>query len=139
MKETDPYLQHLNREWDVAGWPKDGDDMQARIYRNIRDLLEIFSEENHSGTSAPYTINLFKRIAAFEPILPLTGEADEWEEVGSGVYQNKRCSHVFKESDGAYDSEGKVFVESDGGGYTSIDSRVKISFPYTPEREVVHV
>jgi hypothetical protein len=75
----------------------------------------------------------------------LTGEDWEWSDVrhnsdGSIHYQNKRCSHVFKDETGAYDINGKVFYEwyTDENGekfkshYTSRDSRVPVTFPYIP-------
>ena len=133
------YVKHLDREWDAMGWPKEGDDPQAWIYQNLRQLLEAFSKGDHSGSSAPYAVSLFKKLALFEPIGPLTGKPDEWEEVGPGVFQNKRCSHVFKENGRAHDNNGKVFVEPDGTSFTSGDSRVLIKFPYKPETEYVHL
>ena len=138
--QHDAHIKHLNREWNAAKWPKKGNDMQARIYRNIFDLLMTFSEENHSGTTAPYTIDLFSKLALFKPIVPLTGEDDEWIEVGEGVYQNRRCSNIFKEKGEAYNIEGKIFVESGGGSYTNKDSRVVIKeFPHTPTSEYITV
>ena len=109
------YLDHLDREWEAMGWPKeDDDDPQVWIYRHLRKLLNAFDGEGHSGTSAPYTINLFRKLASFEPIGPLTGADSEWNEVGDSLYQNNRCGHVFKEDGQAYDSQGKVFREPDG-------------------------
>ncbi len=58
-----------------------------------------------------------------------------------GMWQNKRCFRVFKDSkDGpVYDIEGKVFREPDGACFTNGDSRVAVVFPYTPTREYVDV
>ena len=137
--EADNYVRHLDREWDSLGWPKEGDDMQARIYRHLKKLLREFSDENHSGSSASYAVNLFKQAAMFKPLSPLTGEDSEWVEIGEGEYQNKRCSHVFKSDGRTYDSNGKVFVHPNGASYTSKDSRVDVVFPYTPKTEYVNV
>jgi hypothetical protein len=148
---------HAWLEFKAAGWlDEDGrfkDDMQEAICQHVLKLLEIFAEEGHSGTTAPYAANMFKTLAMFEPIAPLTGEDWEWTEVGTGVFQNKRCSRVFKQADRfdgqAYDLEGKVFyewhereLEPDESGYpgktrykshyTSRDSMVPITFPYKP-------
>jgi hypothetical protein len=113
--------------------------------------LNVFDGEGHSGSSAPYVINLFRKLAAFEPVAPITGEDWEWNEASTGVYQNKRCSHVFKQSDRfngqAYDIDGKVFWEwyKDEDGkpfksyYTGSESFVPITFPYVPKREYVFV
>lgn len=154
------YKDFAQREFRAAGWTDENgefkDEMQKMICDHVMDLLKVFSDEGHSGSTAPYAVNLFKQLALFEPIVPLTGEDWEWNEVGNNMFQNKRCSHVFKDSkDGqAYDSEGRVFYEwherpldEDEDGYpgtrrykthfTSRDSRVPITFPYTPKREYV--
>lgn len=141
------YRQHALAEFIAAGWIDESgtfkDMMQASICQHVLKLLGVFAAEGHSGTSAPYAVQLFEKLAMFEPIAPLTGAADEWVEYAEGRFQNRRCSHVFKDSpDGqAYDSEGKIFVEVNADGhkvsFTSIDSRVPVTFPYTPTREYV--
>ena len=97
----------------------------------ILDLIELFASQGHSGFSAPYVANMFHRLAMFKPASPLTGEDDEWNEVGDGVFQNKRCFSVFKNKDGtAYNIEGKVFTNDGELWYTNRDSRVNVTFPY---------
>ena len=133
-------LEHLDREWAAMGWPTEGNDNpQVWIYNNLKKLLEAFSGEGHSGTSAPYTIDLFSKLASFKPLCPLTGEDSEWVEVSEGTFQNIRASHVFKENGEAYDINGKVFEESGGARFTSSDSRTPVTFPYTPVTEIVKV
>jgi hypothetical protein len=106
----------------------------------VMKMVKVFADEGHSGYSASMAINLFERVARFEPLTPLTGADDEWTEVGEGMFQNKRCPHVFKEGDGrAYDSTGRVFREPDGCCFTNSDSRVYVTFPYTPTIEYVDV
>ena len=65
------------------------------------------------------------------------------DENGDGVFQNNRCLRVFKDKNRfngqAYDIEGRIFREPDGGCYTSSDSCVPVTFPYTPKREYVDV
>jgi len=144
--------KHALTEFKAAGWLDDDgnyiDEMQEAICNHVLELIKVFSDEGHSGSTAPYTIDLFKKLAMFEPIVPLTGEDWEWTEIaremsGSNngtVYQNKRCGRVFKDDDGAYDIDGKVFYNwytNENGKrfksyYTSRDSRVPVSFPYTP-------
>ena len=135
------YIDHAKREFEHLGWPGDCE-MQETICNEVLDLLYLFADSGHSGSSAPYAIGLFKTLAAFEPIGPLTGKDSEWGEScwNDGTMQNKRCSHVFKEKDGrAYDINGKVFKESNGSCYTSRESRVYIEFPYVPKTEYVTV
>ena len=107
----------------------------------VMKMIKVFADEGHSGYSASMAVNLFERVARFEPLTPLTGADDEWNEVGEGTYQNRRCSHVFKDGkeDQAYDSNGKVFREPSGACYTSSGSRVFITFPYVPKVEYVDV
>lgn len=142
--------QHAMTEFRAAGWVDDKgvfkDEMQEMICDHVLELLRVFSNEGHSGSTAPYAINMFKTLAMFEPIAPLTGEDWEWNEVSRGMLQNKRASRVFKDEDGrAYDIEGKVFWEWSGtkedpykSHYTCRESRVYVTFPYTPKTEYVY-
>jgi hypothetical protein len=140
-------LSHARAEFQAAKWMDAKgnyvDEMQAAICEHVLELLRVFSDEGHSGTTAPYTVNMFKKLAMFEPLVPLTGEDWEWSECGNGVFQNKRCSRVFKQADRfngqAYDIEGKVFREPSGACYTGADSCVLVTFPYTPKTEYVDV
>lgn len=135
--------RHALREFKAAGYPpiaECGDGPDKWIQENVIELLRVFSEQGHSGSSAPYCIRMFEKLANFEPLVPLTGADDEWNEVSGGVWQNNRCSHVFKEADGrAYDMDGRIFRQPDGCCFTNRDSRVYITFPYTPTREYVDV
>ena len=102
------------------------------VTKAILDLIELFDSQGHSGFSAPYVINAFSRLAMFKPLSPLTGEDDEWNDIGDGgSLQNKRYSAVFKNKDGtAYDVTGKVFTDDGEVWYTCKDSRVDVTFPY---------
>lgn len=109
-----------------------------RMALDVLELLNVFTKQGHSGFSASWCIQLFSRLSRYKPLGPLTGEDDEWNEVGHNTFQNKRCSSVFKEGkDGrAYNIEARVF--SDDGGetwFTNKNSREFIDFPYVvPEK-----
>ena len=106
----------------------------------VLQLIQLFSTHGHSGSSAPFAVQMFSTLASFKPLDPLTGEDSEWVEVSEGSFQNNRCGRVFKDGQGnAYDIEGKVFRDSDGGAFTSRGSRVPVTFPYTPTTEYVDV
>lgn len=140
-------VRHAEREFLAAGYiPLDQeqeDGPNKWIQENVLELLEVFSRQGHSGFSAPYAVDVFRKLAMHEPLVPLSGADDEWNEVGEGVFQNNRCSHVFKDKDRfngqAYDINGRIFREPDGACYTSGDSCVPVTFPYTPKREYVDV
>lgn len=131
------YREHALREFKAAGWDFEGDTgPQKWMMDGVLELLDVLSKQGHSGSSAPYMISLFKTLASFEPIGGLKGTDDEWVEVGEGVWQNKRCSIVFKGADGrAYDIDGIVWRDPDGSCFTNRDSRVYVTFPYTPKTE----
>ena len=145
---------HALMEFRAAGWLDDDgkyyDEMQEAICKHVLKLLDVFADEGHSGSSAPYAINVFKKLAMYLPLVPLTGEDWEWHEASEGVFQNKRCSRVFKQADRfdgqAYDIDGRVFyewyTEKETGDkrksyYTSRDSMVPVTFPYDPSTEYV--
>lgn len=143
--------QHALMEFRAAGWTDENgkfkDEMQQAICEHVLKLLDVFSDEGHSGSSAPYALNLFEKLAMFKPIVPLTGEDWEWIDHGY-CKQNKRCSRVFIQSDRfdgqPYDIEAVVFYDwytSEETGerfkshYTCGDSHQPITFPYTPKTE----
>jgi hypothetical protein len=136
-------VEHAKREFEALGWPGDCD-MQAMVCDNVIELIEAFSKQGHSGSSAPYVLNIFEQLARFNPIAPLTGEDNEWTDVakenGEPLYQNNRDSEVFKNNEGAYWISGKIFRDKDGCTYTSRDSRVSVTFPWKkPKPEIIDV
>lgn len=149
------YESHAWREFRAAGWVDENnnfdDEWQEAICKNVLKMLEIFADEGHSGSSAPYAINLFEKIASFKPLSPLTGEDWEWHDVSEyggrdngPLFQNKRCGNVFKDNNGAYDIDGIVWYdwytdeetgEKRKSHFTNYKSRVPVTFPYVPNTE----
>lgn len=137
-------LKWAEEELRYAGYdvndPEDGPNRW--LAEGTLELLKVFTEQGHSGSSAPYAVALFEKLAMWKPITPITGADDEWMEVGTNVWQNRRNSAVFKKEDGhAYWMDGRVFWEwfshpeiDDGkpykSYYTSRESRVNIEFPW---------
>lgn len=139
---------HAKKEMEIAGLFDKDSDYGGMLGDAVMKMIKVFADEGHSGFSAPMAIRIFEKVARFEPLTPLTGADDEWMEVdcpsrGDGekafCYQNVRCSHVFKDNNGAYDIEGRIFREPDGSCFTSYDSLVAVTFPYTPKHEYVDV
>lgn len=122
--------------------------IQQTINNDILNVIKQFSEQGHTGTTAHYCISVLTNLLSWRPLTPLTGEEDEWEDVSKyynnehSVFQNKRCPAVFKEDGKYYNVEGRIFTEDNGHTwYTSKDSRVEITFPYTvpTSPEEVHI
>jgi hypothetical protein len=138
---------HAERELQLAGLlDPDGDNYGDLLGKAVLELIDVLANQGHSGMSANMTTDVFNRVARREPLTPLTGEDDEWVELAhiqAGVFQNKRCSRVFKQSDRfngqAYDTEGVVFREPGGACMTNGDSHTPITFPYIPRRVYVDV
>ena len=145
--EKNGLVLHAERELEILlnqCEDEEGIEMQKQINQDILAVVEVFSNQGHSGFSASYAIGMIQKLLSYEPITPLTGADDEWTQLdynNDTKYQNKRCSRVFKDANGqAYDIEGKIF--SDDGGkswYQSKDSRVYIKFPYRPKTEKIIV
>lgn len=101
--EQDPLVEYAKSELERAGYFDKDSDYGGLLGPAVLKMVEQFSDEGHSGYSARIAMTLFEKVAMFEPLTPLTGEDDEWNEIGGGSYQNRRCSHVFKDATGAYD------------------------------------
>lgn len=125
------------RELRAVGLFDPGSDYDGMIGEAVLELVKVFSKQGHSGFSAHLCLDVFAKVAAFKPLAPLTGETDEWQEVADGVYQNNRCSRVFKEDGEAYDIDGIIWRDPDGATYTNFKSRVPVTFPYTPTQQVL--
>ncbi len=75
----------------------------------ILALCEKFGTSGQSGGSAPFTAKALsmaiEKLCLQEPICPITGIDDEWTDVTDRndnvpMWQNKRCSGLFKDKDG---------------------------------------
>lgn len=64
----------------------DGDEEDIRMQKVFNDgilkVVNAFADCGHSGFSASLAINYLDRLLRFKPLMPLTLEDDEWNEVG---------------------------------------------------------
>lgn len=93
------------------------------------ELLEKFLDEWDSGGAVACAQPVFNRLLAGKPLTPLTGADDEWNECGPGVFQNRRCSTVFKDP---RFHDGKLAYDIDAP-----EPRAAITFPYWPAKDRV--
>lgn len=112
------------------------DEMQDLMEFYVLEVMDVISEQGHSGFSHGYLVSLLIPLLRGLPITPLTGNDWEWVKgLGGGdYYQNKRCFSVFKDGANAvaYNTNGYAF--SDNGGesyYTCAASHKNITFPCT--------
>ncbi len=93
-------LQYAKEELKRAGF-YDKDAMYGELLPNaVLELLDVFTKQGHSGMSAGVTVNLFKRLALHEPLVPITDKPEEWTNALGGeestMYQHTRLSSLFK-------------------------------------------
>ena len=110
-----------------------GDSLESYV-----KIVEVFCELGHSGGSAPFGIEIVRRLLLQHPLSHLTGEESEWGKPSfDGSQQNKRLTSVFRyneDNSTAIYLDGKVF--SDDGGetwFTNRNSRIPIKFPFYPK------
>ena len=140
------FLDHAKREMHAAGYYDKGADYDGMIPAAVEEVVAVFAKWGHSGGSAAIVLGILEKVLRYEPLCPLRGTPDEWEDVsgigdGSIPYQNKRCSHVFAmgiNGEGAYDIEGRIFKDR-RGTFTNHNSKVPVIFPYSPTREYVTI
>src|SRR4051812_33859262 len=109
-------VEYAKRELKAAELLDSTDPMDATMANCVLQLVETFAAQEHSGMSAGYCLWLFKQLAAFKPLVPLTGLPEEWTDVseasGEPMWQNKRAYNVFKGADQrAYDIDAIVYRE----------------------------
>lgn len=140
--EKSQLVAHAERELALIGMTLDSkSEINAEMTKCLLAIVRLFAAQGHSGGSANYAVDTLERLLKFEPLSPLTGADDEWNDVseqsGRPMWQNNRCSRVFKDNEKAWDIEGTIFIDETGTPYASHDSRVDVTFPYTPHTEFV--
>ena len=92
--------KHAIRELELAGYSKEEDGPDKWMREQVIEAVALFSSHGNSGFSAPFEINLVKKLCSFDIISPLRFDDGEWEKIGlDGSCQNKRKSSIFKEPD----------------------------------------
>ena len=144
-------IEHAKRELELAGLFDKDSDYDGALGTAVMELVEVFSKQGHSGFSAGRVISLFKEVALHNCLTPLSGETDEWNEIGDNILQNNRVSSVFKDL-----NTGKSYfldaitwrtqTESTWSGTAETKDGERItdrqyikSFPFTPKRFTIDV
>jgi hypothetical protein len=146
MEESN-YIKHAKRELVALGYDLNDKEEGPNkwIMENVFELLNVFGNQGHSGMSAPYCVDMFSKLALFKPLAPITGEDCEWNEVGDNMFQNTRCSAVFKDGKNGkpYYLDAIVWRTQDGMTWTGeaegYRSRQYIKLPFTPKTFYIDV
>lgn len=133
-------------------------------YKSALKAFKSLLEDGHSGMSISITGQILNRLILGEPLSPITGEEDEWEDTSYGSmpegvieeHQNKRMSSLFKyvyaDGDVQYrDVQRVICYESSHddihegvpfrNGFISrtIDEVKPITLPYVPQHFEAYV
>ena len=92
--------RHAEKELDILFNLKP-DHLLIEFKEEILNLCEKFGNSGQSGGSAHYTAsslsNMIKKLCLFETVTPILDSDDEWVNIYDNIYQNKRCSGLFKD------------------------------------------
>ena len=129
--------------------------------KEILALCEAFGKSGQSGGSAPFTASAIsqavKKLLLQEPICDVTGLDEEWVNIiemngGNPMWQNRRCSALFKHPDGKcsyvdaivwkgeekWDTfTGRVYI--DDKDFELIGSSQNVRFPFKPKTFYIDV
>lgn len=155
-------LEHAKAELDIL--VKNSTDPENRpiiepFIPEILQLIEKFGASGQSGGSAPYTAaalsQAIKKLCLQEPINPVYGTDDEWIDVtqlsdGQILFQNKRCSALFKDESGrSWYLDAIAWNTKNTGAWSGnakdkegndIRSRAYVkSFPFEPKTFIIDV
>lgn len=90
-------VAHAIRELDIIGETSYDEPSMRKC---VLDIIRTFSEQGHSGFSASHLANLLDRLLRYQPLSPITDYAEDWMEVGPGVWQCRRDSECFSQDGG---------------------------------------
>jgi hypothetical protein len=93
-------VNHAKFELEAARLFSPDADYEGMLGNSVMELVETFAKQGHSGMSAAITLDIFTRVASFKPLTPIGASPDEWNEVGTGVWQNRRRSTTFSRDGG---------------------------------------
>ncbi|MBR5304910.1 MAG: hypothetical protein IKU37_08820 [Candidatus Gastranaerophilales bacterium] len=102
-------LEHAKRELEIAGIK--GSEYDNEVARNVLELIEVFSKQEHSGFSKCAVLQVFNTLVEFKNLKPLSNNPEEWTEVTKGLYISKRNPACFS------DDELKTYYDTSEGDY----------------------
>lgn len=119
------------------------------IYESAMRAYKSLCKDGHSGMSWSITTQVLTRLMKHLPLTPLRGTDDEWNNCshymdGEIMYQNNRCSAVFKYVDSKgnvtyTDNDRVVCIDTGTHNAHNLDissrevhERFPITFPYLP-------
>lgn len=112
-------IEELEAECEKFGGKTPQEFINDEVLRLVADINPVM----HSVKSVDYVLDMVRRLAHLENLLPLTLEDDEFEKIldepnGNSVYQNVRNIKVFKSTEkGIYHLDGKAALDLSSGKF----------------------
>lgn len=104
MGITSNLIEYAKDELDRAGLFDKDSDYDGRLGESVMELVRTFRSQGHSGYSAHRTIELFSKVAKYEPLTAIGESKDEWIrgslELGYPYWQNARRMSTFSRDHG---------------------------------------
>lgn len=118
--ERSNLVSHADYELRKAGLFDTDSDYDGMLGTAIMDLVRLFACQDHSGFSAALTMRCFGVVADYKTLTPLSSDPDEWNEVTSGEWQNRRDGRCFSKDGGKtwYNYEDCRYVCRSASGAT---------------------
>ena len=86
-------------------------------------LMECFVKEGHSGFSASMQVEIFRRLASWKPLTPLTNDPAEWSNVTEHCSNDRKPLWQSRRSPDCFSNdEGKTYYSVDDKDRTIINS-----------------
>lgn len=100
-------VDHAKKELQLAGLFDKDSDYNGMIGKAVMELCKCFSGQGHSGFSANWVLDLFRRLGKYEQLTPVTDDPKDWNDVselggkdGPKMWQCKRNPSLFSENHG---------------------------------------
>ena len=91
---------YAERELQLAGLFDADADYGGMLATGALEIVDVFSNQGHSGMSASIMVELLEKLLRFQPLTPLTFGEEEWNMVQPHIWQNKRDSRYFSNDGG---------------------------------------
>ena len=91
---------HAEREMKLVGLHEPNADYGGMLFGAVMELIRVFAKQGHSGASAGRVRYFFNKLSNFENLSAITSNPDEWNEVGTGLWQSKRNPAIFSKDGG---------------------------------------
>lgn len=114
-------LKHAEREMRLAGLYDQDADYGGMIPAAVLKLVEVFSEEGHSGFSASIVTAILEKVLRFQTLTPINSDPQYWMKVNKEQSHTPACWQSTR--------DGTYFSEDGGKTFYCLDDPEKKNFP----------